>query len=156
MAKGLQIRLVKEEPCASPVRDDVVHIRRFRQLPLLQTLLTVGMLKNEASAKRLPSTAVSPLRRGPAYLATSYLSSGFRLGFEFGVALSAGLRMLIAVAFAARHGPMTAGVSAKSKQWHGCKIGGIPARVRVFIHHFTRIPPWKSCKASRGCSFVLS
>ena len=48
MAKGLQIRLVKEKPCASPVRDDVVHIRRFRQLPLLQTLLTVGVLKDEA------------------------------------------------------------------------------------------------------------
>lgn len=35
MAKGLQIRLVEEESCATPVRDNVVHIRRFDQLPLL-------------------------------------------------------------------------------------------------------------------------
>lgn len=48
MAKGLQIRLVKEELRASSVRDDVVHIRRFLQLPLLQTLLTVGVLEDEA------------------------------------------------------------------------------------------------------------
>lgn len=48
MAKGLQIRLVKEEPCASPVRDDVVHIRRFLQLSLLKAFLTVGVLKDEA------------------------------------------------------------------------------------------------------------
>lgn len=48
MAKGLQIRLIKEKPCASPVRDDVVHIRRFRELSLLQAFLTVGVLKDEA------------------------------------------------------------------------------------------------------------
>ncbi len=115
MAKGLQIRLVEKKPCTSPVRDDVVHIRRFRQLPLLETFLTVGMLKNEASAKRLPSTAVSPLRRGPAYLATSYLSSGFRLGFDFGVTLGAGLRMGFAVTFASRHGLVTTGIGTESK-----------------------------------------
>ena len=113
MAKGLQIRLVKEKPCASPVRDDVVHIRRFRQLPLLQAFLTVGVLEDEASAKRLPSTAVSPLRRGPAYLATSCFSSGFRLGFEFGVALCPGLGVELAIAIPTRYGSVTAGVSAK-------------------------------------------
>lgn len=48
MAKGLQIRLVEEKPCASPVRDDVVHIRRFRQPPLLQAFLAVGVLEDEA------------------------------------------------------------------------------------------------------------
>ena len=115
MAKGLQIRLIKEEPCTSPVRDDVVHIRRFRQLPLLQAFLTVGMLQDEAASQCLPLAAVPPLRRGPAYLATSYLSSGFRLGLEFGVALGAGLLVDLTVALASRHGPVTAGVGTESK-----------------------------------------
>lgn len=93
----------------------MVHIRRFRQLPLLQTLLTVGVLKNEAPTKRLPSPTIATLCRGPSHLATSHLAGGFRLGFEFGVALGAGLRMSVAVAFASRHGPVTAGVGTESK-----------------------------------------
>lgn len=113
MAERLKVCLIEEKLRASPMRNDVIHVRRFHKLPLLEAFLTVGMLKNEASAKRLPSTAVSPLRRGPAYLATSYLSSGFRLGFEFGVALCPGLGVELAIAIPARYGSVTAGVSAK-------------------------------------------
>ena len=156
MAERLKVCLIEEKLRASPMRDYVIHVRSLNELPLLQAFLAVGVLQDKASSQCLPSPTIATLRRSSSHLATTHLAGGLRLGLEFGVALGAGLRMLIAVAFAARHGPMTAGVSAKSKQWHGCKIGGIPARVRVFIHHFTRIPPWKSCKASRGCSFVLS
>ena len=113
MAERLKVCLIEEKLRASPMRNDVIYVRRFHKLPLLEAFLTVGMLKNEASAKRLPSTAVSPLRRGPAYLATSYLSSGFRLGFEFGVALCPGLGMEVAVTLSTRYGSVTAGVSAK-------------------------------------------
>lgn len=115
MAKGLQIRLVKEELRASPVRDDVVHIRRFRQLPLLQTLLTVGVLKDEALPKRLPTTAVSPLSRRSSHLATTCVTRRLRFGFDFGVSLGAGLRMGVAVALASRYGLVTAGVSTESQ-----------------------------------------
>lgn len=108
MAKGLQIRLVKEKPCASPVRDDVVHIRRFRQPPLLQALLTVRVLKDEALPKRLPTAAVAALRRRSSHLATTCVTRRLRLGFDFGVALGASLRMGVAVALASRHGPVTA------------------------------------------------
>lgn len=115
MAKGLQIRLVEEKPCASPVRDDVVHIRRFRQLSLLQTLLTVGVLKDEALPKRLPSAAVASLCCGSSHLATTCVTRRLRLGFEFGVALCPGLGMEVAVTLSTRHGPVTAGVGTESK-----------------------------------------
>lgn len=119
MAKGLKIRLVKEELRASPVRDDVVHIRRFLELPLLQTLLTVGVLKDEALPKRLPSAAVASLCCGSSHLATACVTRRLRLGFDFGVAIGAGLRMGVAVALASRHGLVTAGVGTESQQWHG-------------------------------------
>lgn len=93
----------------------MVHIRGLDELPLLQAFLTVGMLQDEASAQCLPLAAVSPLRRGPAYLATSCFSSGFRLGFDFGVTLGAGLRMNFAVTLASRHGSVTAGIGAESQ-----------------------------------------
>lgn len=112
MAKGLQIRLVEEEPCASPVRDDVVHIRRFDELPLLKAFLAIGMLKDEAFSKRLPTPAVATLCGRSPRLAAACITCSLRLGLEFGVALGACLRMGVAVAFAARHGPVTAGVSA--------------------------------------------
>lgn len=115
MAKGLQIRLVEEKPCASPVRDDVVHIRRFLQPPLLQTLLTVWVLKDEALPKRLPSAAVASLCCGSSHLATTCVTRRLRLGFDFGVALGAGLRMGFAVTFAARHGLVTAGIGTESQ-----------------------------------------
>ena len=91
----------------------MIHIRGLDELPLLQAFLTVGMLQDEASAQCLPLAAVSPLRRGPAYLATSCFSSGFRLGFEFGVALCPGLGVELAIAIPTRYGSVTAGVSAK-------------------------------------------
>lgn len=115
VTQRLKVRLIEEKLRASPMRNDVIHVRRFHKLPLLEAFLTVGMLKNEASAQCLPLAAVSPLRRGPAYLATSYLSSGFRLGFEFGVALCPGLCMGFAVALASRHGLVTAGVGTESQ-----------------------------------------
>lgn len=115
MAKGLQIRLVKEEPCASPVRDDVVHIRRFLQLSLLEAFLTVGVLKDEAFSKRLPTTAVAALSRSSAHLATTCVTRRLRFGFDFGVALGAGLCMGVAVALASRHGLVTAGVGTESQ-----------------------------------------
>lgn len=115
MAERLKVCLIEEKLRASPMRNDVIHVRRFHKLPLLEAFLTVGMLKNEASAKRLPSTAVSPLRRGPAHLATSYFSSGFRLSLEFGVALGAGLLVDLTVALASRHGLVTAGVGTESQ-----------------------------------------
>lgn len=115
MAKGLQIRLVKEELRASPVRDDVVHIRRFLQLPLLQTLLTVGVLKDEALPKRLPSAAVAPLRRRSPHLASACVTRRFRFSFDFGVSLGAGLRMGVAVALASRHGLVTAWIGTESQ-----------------------------------------
>lgn len=115
MAKGLQISLIKEEPCAATVRDDVVHIRRFRQPPLLQAFLTVGMLENEAFAQRLPTSAVSPLRRGSSHLATACVTRRLRFSFDFGVSLGAGLRMGVAVALAPRHGLVTAWIGTESQ-----------------------------------------
>ena len=113
MAKGLQIRLVEEEPCASPVRDDVVHIRRLHKLPLFEALLTVGMLKDEAASQCLPSPAVASLRGRPSHLAAACIACSLRLGFEFGVALCPGLGMEVAVTLSTRYGSVTAGVSAK-------------------------------------------
>ena len=115
MAKGLQIRLVEEKPCASPVRDDVVHIRRFLQLSLLEAFLTVGVLKDEAFSKRLPTAAVAALRRRSSHLATACVTRRLRLGFDFGVALGAGLRMGVAVALASRHGLVTTGIGTESQ-----------------------------------------
>ena len=115
MTKGLQIRLVEEESCASPVRDDVVHIRRFRQLSLLHALLAVGVLEDEALPERLPTPAVAALRRRSSHLATACIACGLRLGFDFSVALGAGLRMAIAIALTARNRGMTAGVGTESK-----------------------------------------
>lgn len=143
MAKGLKIRLVKEELRASSVRDDVVHIRRFRQLPLLQALLTVRVLKDEALPKRLPTAAVAALRRRSSHLASACVTRRLRLGFDFGVALGAGLRMGVAVALASRHGLVTAGVDTESQQWHGSErrkggdlgdpgeLGGLRPELRV-------------------------
>ena len=86
----------------------MIHIRRLLQLPLLQTLLTVGVLKDEALPKRLPSAAVSPLSRRSSHLATTCVTRRLRFGFDFGVSLGAGLRMGVAVALASRHGLVTA------------------------------------------------
>lgn len=115
MTKGLKIRIVKEELRASPVRDDVVHIRCFRQLPLLQALLAVGVLQDETFAKRLPSAAVAALSRSSAHLATSCVTRRLRFGFDFGVTLSTGLRMSFTVAFPARHGLVTTGIGTESQ-----------------------------------------
>lgn len=93
----------------------MIHVRRFHKLPLLEAFLTVGMLKNEASAKRLPSTAVASLRGRPSHLAPACIACGLRLGLEFGVALCPGLRMGVAVALASRHGLVTAGVGTESQ-----------------------------------------
>lgn len=96
------------------MRNDVIHIRGLYELPLLETFLTVGMLQDEASTKRLPPASVATLRRGPSHLATTHLAGGLRLGFEFGVAFGAGLRMEVAVALASRDGPVASGVSTES------------------------------------------
>lgn len=120
MAKGLQIRLVKEEPCASPVRDDVVHIRRFRQLPLLETFLTVGVLKDEALPKRLPSAAVASLCCGSSHLATTCVTRRLRFGFDFGVTLGAGFGVPFTVALSSGDGRVASWVGAKGKQRHSC------------------------------------
>lgn len=88
----------------------MVHIRCFRQLPLLQALLAVGVLQDEAFAKRLPSAAVAALSRSSAHLASACVTRRLRFGFDFGVTLSTGLRMSFAVALASRHGLVTAGV----------------------------------------------
>lgn len=119
MAKGLQIRLVKEELRASPVRDDVVHIRRFLQLPLLQTLLTVGVLKDEALPKRLPSAAVAPLRRRSPHLASACVTRRLRFSFDFGVTLGAGFGVPFTVALSSGDGRVASWVGAKGKQRHG-------------------------------------
>ena len=97
------------------MRNDVVHVSGLHKLPLLQAFLTVGVLEDEASAQCLPSATIAPLCGGTPHLATTFLAPGFRLGFEFGVALGAGLRMGFAVTFASRHGPVTAGVGTESK-----------------------------------------
>ena len=96
----------------------MVHIRGLHKLPLLQALLAVGVLEDEAFAERLPTSAVAALCRGSAHLATACVTRRLRFGLDFGVALGAGLRMGVAVAFAARHGPVTAGVSTESQEWH--------------------------------------
>lgn len=96
----------------------MIHIRCLDELPLLQAFLTVGMLQDEASTKRLPPAAVASLSGRPSRLATACIACSLRLGFEFGVTLGAGLRMLFAVAIATRHGPMAAWVSAKGKKGH--------------------------------------
>lgn len=93
----------------------MVHIRRFRQLSLLQAFLTVGVLKDEALPKRLPSAAVASLCRGSSHLATTCVTRRLRLGFDFGVTLGAGLRMGVAVALASRHGPVTAWIGTESQ-----------------------------------------
>ena len=100
------------------MRNDVVHIRGLDELPLFQAFLAVGMLKNEATSQRLPSSAVASLRGRPSHLAAACVTRRLRFGLDFGVALGAGLRMGVAVAFAARHGPVTAGVSTESQEWH--------------------------------------
>lgn len=115
MAERLKVCLIEEKLRASPMRNDVIHVRRFHKLPLLEAFLTVGMLKNEASAKRLPSPTIATLCRGPSHLATSHLAGGLRLGLDFGVALCPGLGMEVAVTLSSRHGPVTAGVGTESK-----------------------------------------
>ena len=116
MAKGLQIRLVEEESCASPVRDDVVHIRRFRQLSLLHALLAVGVLEDEAFAERLPSSAVASLCRGSAHLATACVTRRLRFCLEFGVALGAGLGVSVTVALASGDGRVASRIGAECEK----------------------------------------
>ena len=108
MAKGLQVCLVEEKPCASPVRDDVIHIRRFLQLSLLKAFLAIGMLEDEALPKRLPTSAVAALCRRSSHLTSACVTRRRRFCFDFGVALGADLRMGVAIAVATRNGPVTA------------------------------------------------
>lgn len=118
MTERLKVRLIKEKLRASPMRNNVVDVRCLYKLPLLKTFLTVGMLKNEASAQRLPSPAVASLRGRPSHLAAACIACSLRLGFEFGVALCPGLCVEIAVTLSTRYGSVTAGVSAKGKKGH--------------------------------------
>lgn len=93
----------------------MVHIRRFRQLPLLQTLLTVGVLKDEAFAKRLPSATVTALCCGSSHLATTFLAPRFRLGLEFSVAFGTCLGMSFAVALASGDGRVASRIGTESQ-----------------------------------------
>ena len=90
----------------------MVHIRGLDELPLFQAFLAVGMLKNEATSQRLPSSAVASLRGRPSHLAAACIACSLRLGVEFGVPLGAGLCVEITIAIPARYGSVTAGVSA--------------------------------------------
>ena len=109
----------------------MIHISGFDELPLLQAFLAIGMLKNEASAKCLPTAAVAALCGRSPHLASACVTRRLRLGFDFGVTLGAGLRMGVAVALASRHGPVTAGVRAECEKWHGSdrRKSGDPRRV---------------------------
>ena len=132
MAKGLQICLVEEELRASPVRHDVVHIRRFDQLPLLQAFLTVGVLEDEAFAERLPAAAVATLRGRSSRLAPAGIACSLRLGFEFGVALGACLRMSFAIALPSGDGRVASRIGAECEKGHSSEEekGGNPQRIR--------------------------
>ena len=115
MAERLKVCLIEEKLRASPMRNDVIHVSGLDELPLPQAFLTVWMLQDEAASQCLPSPTIATLRRGPAHLATSFLSSGFRLGLKFGVALCPGLGVELAISIPARYGPVTAGVGTESK-----------------------------------------
>ena len=132
MAKGLQIRLVEEESCASPVRDDVVHIRRFRQLSLLQALLAVGVLKDEAASQCLPSPTIATLRGRSSHLASACIACSLRFCLEFGVALGAGLGVSVTVALASGDGRVASRIGAECEKGHSSEEekGGNPQRIR--------------------------
>lgn len=97
----------------------MIHIRRLLQFSLLQAFLTVGVLKDEAFAKRLPSATVTALCRGSAHLATTCVTRRLRFGFDFGVTLGAGFGVPFTVALSSGDGRVASWVGAKGKQRHG-------------------------------------
>lgn len=115
----------------------MVHISRLRKPPLLQALLAIRMLQDEALPKRLPSAAVAALCGRSPHLATTFLAPGFRLGLEFSVAFGTCLGMSFAVALASGDGRVASRIGAECKKGHDSeeeKGGEPPDRRRTGGH----------------------
>lgn len=101
------------------MRNNVVHIRGLDELPLLEAFLTVGMLKDEASTKRLPPAAIASLRGCSSRLAPTGITCSLRLGLEFRIALGACLGMSFAIALASGDGRVASRIGAECEKGHG-------------------------------------
>ena len=96
----------------------MIHIRCLDELPLLQAFLTVGMLQDEASTKRLPPAAVASLSGRPSRLAPTDIACSLRLGLEFRIALGACLGMSFAIALASGDGRVASRIGAECEKGH--------------------------------------
>lgn len=96
----------------------MIHISGFDELPLLQAFLAIGMLKNEASAKCLPSSTIATLRGRSSRLAPTDIACSLRLGLEFRIALGACLGMSFAIALASGDGRVASRIGAECEKGH--------------------------------------
>lgn len=118
MTKGLKVPLVVEEGSITLVRYDVIDVGRHHDLSLLEALFTIGVLRDEAISKLLPSVRVSACVRVARDLYALLLTPLGGLSLGLSVTLGACLLVAFTVAVATRHGAVTSRVGAESEERH--------------------------------------
>lgn len=98
--------------------DDVIDVGRHHDLSMLEALFTIGVLRDEAISKLLPSVRVSACVRVARDLNALLLTS--LGGLSLGLSVTPGACFLVAftVAVATRHGAVTSRICAQGEQWH--------------------------------------
>lgn len=119
MTEALQIGFVVEKRTVTAVRHDVVNVRRQREDALLQTLLTMRMLREKTVAQYLPAVAVPPFGRRAFLLAPTLETNLMGFLFCLSVSFCTYHQMLRAETLTARHGVETPRKLTKRHQWHG-------------------------------------
>lgn len=118
MTKGLKVPLVVEEGAVALVRDDVIDVGRHHDLSMLEALFTIGVLRDEAISKLLPTVRVTAGVRIARDLHALLLTSLGGLSFGLSVTLGACLLVAFTVAVATRHGAVTSWIGTQCKERH--------------------------------------
>lgn len=118
MAKGLKVPLVVEEGAVALVRDDVIDVGRHHDLSMLEALFTIGVLRDEAISKLLPTVRVTAGVRIARDLHALLLTSLGGLSLGLSVTLGACLLVALTVALTTRHWAVAPRIRTDSQQWH--------------------------------------
>lgn len=112
MTKGLKVSLVVKKRSISFMWDDVIDVGRHHDLSMLEALFTIGVLRDEAISKLLPTVRVTAGVRIARDLHALLLTSLGGLSLGLSVTLGACLLVAFTVAVATRHRAVTSGICA--------------------------------------------
>lgn len=98
--------------------DDVIDVGRHHDFSLLEALFTIGVLRDEAISKLLPTVRVTAGVRIARDLHALLLTSLGGLSLGLSVTLCACLLVAVAVTIAAKNRAVTSRVGAESEERH--------------------------------------